>query len=241
MGSAIAACLLGAAFSGVVWARWWRSRRPAFAAWGTGLAIFSAAALTQAIGEANGFSVPLFRAFYLLGGVLGVIYLALGTAFLLAPVRVVRVAAVILLGLTVGLAVDAALVPVDAAKLTTSSGVLGGALVGHGTPLFVAAVAFNILGTLVLAGGSAYSALRFIQSHSGFDRVLCNILLTVGALLVALGFSLAKTVGGSLGELGVFESVGAAIMFAGFLSLGRVGAVVPGRRVAGVARATEEQ
>jgi hypothetical protein len=91
----------------------------------------------------------------------------------------------------------------------------------------VAAVTFNILGTLVLAGGSAYSALRFIQSRAGFDRVLCNVLLTVGALLVALGFSLAKTVGGSLSELGVFESVGAAIMFAGFLSLGRVGVSSP--------------
>jgi len=227
MGAAVVACLLGAAFSAVVWGRWWRSRRPAFAAWGSGLAIFAAAALTQALGQAYGFSVPLFRAFYLLGGVLGVIYLALGTAFLLLPARVGRICAAVLVALTLLLAVDAALVPVDAAKLNTSAGVLGGALAGHGTPLFVAAVTFNILGTLVLAGGSAYSALRFIQSRAGFDRVLCNVLLTVGALLVALGFSLAKTVGGNLGELGVFESVGAAIMFAGFLSLGHVGAPAP--------------
>ncbi|MGC1185317.1 MAG: hypothetical protein WBA31_09235 [Candidatus Dormiibacterota bacterium] len=229
MDAAVVACLLGAAFSAFVWSRWWRSRRPAFAAWGTGLAIFAAAAFTQALGQSYGFSVPLFRAFYLLGGVLGVIYLALGTGFLLAPVRLVRVCAGVLVGLTLVLAVDAAVVPVDAAKLTTSAGVLGGALVSHGTPLFVAAVTFNILGTLILAGGSAYSALRFIQSRASFDRVLCNVLLTVGALLVALGFSLAKTVGGSLGELGVFESVGAAIMFAGFLSLGRFGATEAAR------------
>jgi hypothetical protein len=129
--------------------------------------------------------------------------------------------------LTLALAVDAAVVPVDASKLTTTAGVLGGALVGHGTPLFVAAVFFNILGTLVLAGGSAYSAVRFIQSRAGFDRVLCNVLLTVGALVVALGFSLAKTVGGSLTQLGVLESIGAAVMFAGFLSLGRLGASAP--------------
>ncbi|HVB53564.1 MAG TPA: hypothetical protein VNF24_05175, partial [Candidatus Acidoferrales bacterium] len=204
MDAAVVACLLGAAFSAVVWSRWWRSRRPAFAAWGIGLAIFAAAAFTQALGQANGFSVPLFRAFYLLGGVLGVVYLALGTTFLMAPARVAKACAAVLVVLTLVLAADAAVVPVNASKLTTSAGVLGGALVGHGTPLFVAAVAFNILGTLVLAGGSAYSALRFIQSRAGIDRVLCNVLLTVGALLVALGFSLAKTVGGSLTQLGVF-------------------------------------
>ncbi|MGH7759242.1 MAG: hypothetical protein ACREN7_08010, partial [Candidatus Dormibacteria bacterium] len=57
----------------------------------------------------------------------------------------------------------------------------------------------------------------------GIDRVVCNVLLTVGALVVAFGFSLAKTVGGSLTGLGIAESVGVALMFAGFLSLGRVG------------------
>ncbi|MGA7174069.1 MAG: hypothetical protein WCB86_02915 [Candidatus Dormiibacterota bacterium] len=240
MGAAVVACLLGAAFSAVVWSRWLRSRRPAFAAWGTGLAIFAAAALTQALGQDFGFSVPLFRAFYLLGGVLGVIYLALGTTFLMAPVRVAKTCAAILFVLTVLLAVDASVVQVNSAKLNTSAGVLGGALAGHGTPLFVAAVAFNILGTLVLAGGSAYSALRFIQSQAGIDRVLCNVLLTAGALVVALGFSLAKTVGGSLTQLGVFESIGAAIMFAGFLSLGRFGASNPVRARTVVPSTVEE-
>ncbi|MGH7643626.1 MAG: hypothetical protein ACRENX_11590 [Candidatus Dormibacteria bacterium] len=240
MGAAVAACLLGAAFSAVVWSRWWRSRRPAFAAWGSGLAIFAAAAFTQALGQADGFSVPLFRAFYLLGGVLGVIYLALGTTFLMAPARVAKSCAAVLVVLTLVLAVDAAVVPVNAAQLSTSAGVLGGALAGHGTPLFVAAVGFNILGTLVLAGGSAFSAYRFIQSRAGIDRVLCNVLLTVGALLVALGFALAKTVGGNLTELGVFESVGAAIMFAGFLSLGRFGANAPARPRTVATSAAEE-
>ncbi len=240
MGSAVAACLLGAAFSAVVWTRWWRSRRPAFAAWGIGLAIFAAAALTQALGQAFGFSVPLFRAFYLLGGVLGVIYLALGTTFLMAPARVAKLCAAVLALLTLILAVDAAVVPVNASKLNTSAGVLGGALVGHGTPLFVAAVTFNILGTLVLAGGSAFSALRFIQRRAGIDRVFCNVLLTIGALAVALGFSLAKTVGGNLPELGVFESIGAAVMFAGFLSLGRVGVATPIRGGPAASPATED-
>lgn len=213
----------------MVLSRWQRTRRPAFAAWGAGLLIFAAAALTQALGESRGFSVPLFRAFYLLGGVLGVIYLALGTVFLLAPPRVARISAAALLVLTAVLAVDVAFVPVDAARLRTSAGVLGEAVTGHGNPVYVAAVVFNIVGTLVLCGGSAWSAWRFARTRAGLDRVVCNVLLTAGALLIAAGFSAAKAVGGTVATLGVYEAVGIAVMFAGFLALGRVGRSAPHR------------
>jgi len=223
------AAALAAAFGLVVATRWRRGRRPAFAAWAFGLFVFAAAALTQAIGEASGFSVPLFRAFYLLGGVLGVIYLALGTVFLLAPSRVARACAWTLVALTAVLAVDAAFVPVDAARLHTPSGVLGEAITGHGNPLYVAAVVFNILGSLVLVGGSAWSAWRFARTRAGLDRVVCNVLLTAGALLIAAGFSAAKSVGGSIATLGVYEAVGIAVMFTGFLALGRVGRGAPSR------------
>lgn len=230
--SALAAAL-AFAFGLVVASRWARSRRPAFAAWAAGLLIFAAAALTQALGEANGFSVPLFRAFYLLGGVLGVIYLALGTVFLLAPARTARACAAVLLVLTAVLAIDAVFVPVDASRLHTASGVLGEAITGHGNPLYVAAVVFNILGSVVLIGGSAWSAWRFARTRTALDRVVCNILLTAGALLVAAGFSAAKSVGGSIATLGVYEAAGIAVMFAGFLALGRVGRPAPVRGTLG--------
>jgi hypothetical protein len=230
--SALAAAL-ALAFGLVVGVRWARSRRPAFAAWAAGLLIFSAAALTQALGEASGFSVPLFRAFYLLGGVLGVIYLALGTVFLQAPPRLARACAAVLLVLTAVVAVDAAFVPVDAARLHTTAGILGEAVTGHGNPLYVAAVVFNILGSLVLIGGSAGSAWRFARTRSALDRVVCNVLLTAGALLIAAGFSAAKSVGGSISTLGVYEAVGIAVMFAGFLALGRVGRAAPARGTLG--------
>ncbi|GAC1344684.1 MAG: hypothetical protein NVSMB29_18450 [Candidatus Dormibacteria bacterium] len=217
------ACLLAVVFAGVVFERWRRSRRAAFAAWSVGLLIFAAAAAAQAVGLARGFSPAVFRVFYLFGGVLGVIYLALGTLFLLAPPRVARTCAAVLGALTVAVAADAVVVPVDASKLTSNAGVLGEAITGHGNPLYIAAVAFNILGTLVLVGGSGWSAWRLARSHAGLDRVVCNVLLTAGALLIAAGFSAAKTVGASLDALGGYEAAGIAIMFAGFLALGRVG------------------
>jgi len=223
--SALAAAL-GAAFGLVVADRWRRSRRPAFAAWAAGLLIFAAAALTQALGEHSGFSVPLYRAFYLLGGVLGVIYLALGTLFLLAPPRLARISALVLVVLTVVLAVDAALVPVDLGRLSGTPGhppKLSDPLGGGGI-LVAAAIVFNILGSAVLVGGSAWSAWRFRRDRAGIDRVVCNVLLTAGALIVAAGFSALK-VGATIdfSALGAYEAVGIAVMFAGFLVLGRVG------------------
>jgi len=219
----ILASALAAAFAVVVAARWVRSRRPAFAAWTLGLLIFSAAAAFQAAGEAGGFTEVTFRGFYLLGGVLGVIYLALGTVFLLAPRRIAWACAAVLAVITIGLAVDAAVIPVNAAQLHTTDGVLGGAI-QHGTPLYVGVVLLNIVGTVVLVGGSAWSAYRFLRDRAGVDRVLCNVLLTAGALVIAFGFSAAKTLGiSSLDVLGGYGAAGIAVMFAGFLVLGRVG------------------
>ena len=85
--AAIVASAISVIFAWVVFTRFTLTGRPAFAAWTAGLLIFAAAATCQAIGERIGFNAPLFRAFYLLGGVLGVIWLSMGTLFLLAPAR----------------------------------------------------------------------------------------------------------------------------------------------------------
>ncbi len=219
---AILASVVSFVFAWVVFTRFTLTGRPAFAAWTAGLLIFAAAAACQAAGERVGFDAPLFRAFYLLGGVLGVIWLSMGTLFLLAPSRVARSATLALSVVTVVLAVDAALVPVDTSRLVRSSGVLGDAI-AHGSLLQLGAVVLNILGTLILVGGSAWSAYRLLRDRGGLDRVICNALLTAGAFVIAAGFSAAKIAGASLDTLGVYEAVGIAVMFAGFLSIGRVG------------------
>lgn len=225
---------LALVFALVVASRFYRSRRSALGVWALGLLIFSAAAAFQAVGEAQGFGQVTFRGFYLLGGVLGVVYLALGTVFLLAPRRVAWISAAVLVVITVILAVDAAVIPVNQAALATPAGVLGGTsqhpTFPQGSPLYVGVVFLNILGTIVLVAGSGWSAYRYFRDHAGIDRVVCNVLLTAGALVIAYGFATAKTLGvGSLDVLGGFESAGIAIMFAGFLSLGRIGQPAPVR------------
>lgn len=219
--AAIVASAISVIFAWVVFTRFTLTGRPAFAAWTAGLLIFAAAAACQAIGERIGFNAPLFRAFYLLGGVLGVIWLSMGTLFLLAPRRVARTATLVLVALTLVLAVDAAVVQVDTARLGSTAGVLGDAI-SHGSLLQLGAVVLNIVGTLILVGGSAWSAYRLLRDHGGADRVVCNVLLTIGAFVIAAGFSAAKIAGGSLETLGVYEAIGIVVMFAGFLTIGRL-------------------
>ena len=220
--AATVAAAVSAVFTLVVLDRYRRSRRPAFAAWALGLLIFAAAASFQAAGERAGFSPGVFRAFYLLGGVLGVIWLSMGTLFLLAPLRLAWTASAVLAVLTLLLAADAAVVSVNVRLLDTPAGVLGTAVQG-GSPLQVGAVVLNIIGTLILVGGSAWSAYRLLRDHAGLDRVVCNVLLTAGALTIAAGFSVAKLAGARLDTLGAYEAVGITVMFAGFLVLGRIG------------------
>lgn len=218
--AAIVAAAISTAFAWVVFTRFRASGRPAFAAWTAGLVIFAAAAACQAVGERAGFDAVLFRAFYLLGGVLGVIWLSMGTLFLLAPRRVAGAATIALVVVTLVLAVDAALVHVDGARLSSTAGVLGDAI-SSSSPLHLGAVVLNILGTLILVGGSGWSAFRLLRDHGGADRVVCNVLLTAGAFVIAAGFSAAKLAGGALDTLGLYEAIGIAVMFAGFLSIGR--------------------
>ena len=221
------AAVLSAAFAAGVAARWRASRRPAFAAWTLGLAVFAAAAAVQAVGEKRGFDAALFRAFYLLGGILGVAYLALGTVYLMLPRRCADAVALTLAVVTAISAVAVSLAPVDASQLGTASGVIGDAFTGWGSPVARSlAGVLNGLGTIVLVGGSAWSAWRFWRDRAGVDRVVCNVLLTAGALVVAAGLTAARVrsdAAGGLSALGGYEAVGIAVMFAGFLSLGRIG------------------
>ena len=223
--SALAA-LVGGAFAWVVISRWQATKRAAFLAWGAGLTMFALGALFQALGEIKGFAWGpgdiVFRGFYLFGGVLGVIILALGTVHLMAPKKVAKITTWAVVALSIAVGIDSLLVPVDESKLIYVQGVLGGALASHANLLYFGVVFFNIVGSLILIVGSAWSAWKFIRTRQAIDRVICNVLLTTGAFVVATGFSLAKTSGLGLQVLGGVELIGIGVMFAGFLALGRI-------------------
>jgi hypothetical protein len=66
----------------------WRDRRHGFQlAWAVGTLCYTLGSASEAIAAANGWSEPLYRTWYLTGGILTAAWLGLGTAFLLARTR----------------------------------------------------------------------------------------------------------------------------------------------------------
>ena len=100
---AFAAALLTSGSPACSW-RWRERRQPQFAAWAAGLAAFAAASAALAWGAASGWSDPVFRAYYLFGGLLTAALLGVGS-LLLAGRRWAAPLGLLYAGLAVGMAV----------------------------------------------------------------------------------------------------------------------------------------
>ena len=96
----------------------------------------------------------------------------------------------------------------------------------------VMSLPLNITGSIFLFGGALYSIWRFIRRREFAYRVWANVLIALGAGLLAFVGSRARI--GSTAGLYPAEMVGAALMLAGFLVAGTLDR---GRRAARAARA----
>ena len=82
-GLAFIATAIATLFAQATAVRWSRTKAPHQAAWTFALALFALASAALATGASTGWDEGTFRAFYLLGAVLNVPWLALGTVYLL--------------------------------------------------------------------------------------------------------------------------------------------------------------
>src|SRR5689334_6513701 len=82
-GLAFLATAIATVFAQATGVRWSRTRAPHQGAWTFALALFALASAALATGAATGWDEGTFRVFYLLGAVLNVPWLALGTIYLL--------------------------------------------------------------------------------------------------------------------------------------------------------------
>jgi hypothetical protein len=203
----IAAALVALLFSAML-ARSY-ARRPAGEKllWGVGFTLFAVAAASEAVAQGHGWSTGVFRAYYLAGGVLTVVWLGAGSAWLQLPRRARDVLAGALAVATVAASASVLLAPVHEAALAAAhSGrpPANGALGGHA---FIWAIALNSLGTLALVGGALLSIVRR-------QRVRASLWIGSGALVLALSTSMSRAGEYSLMYLG--ELAGIVLMFCGF-------------------------
>ena len=210
-----AAGVIGLAFGALVLLQFAVRRRPHQAAWGAALVLFGAAALWEAAGIYSGWDALSYKAYYLLGGVLNVGWLGVGSLYVQSR-RAGHVAAAVM-----------ALVTLVSIPLIVSAGtdatLLRASVPGRGAitgPVTILPIFTNIAGSIALIGGAAWSAWSDYRSGLVGAHTLGTVLIAVGAFVVAGTHSFAQ-VRGVYAVQPLGEAVGIAVMFAGYLAVER--------------------
>ena len=218
----LAATLISAAFSATLAFQYRQKPRAYLGAWSCALALYAVAALTEVLGAAGGWNQELYRIYYYFGGITVVGVLALGTVFLLAPRfgRTALLIVVVLAGIGLAGVLGAGLqlsllqtreVPsVDTIRLE------------HGlfnVLALLTAALMNIVGSLVLIGGALQSAYSAWRRGAASSRLLANVLIALGAFIVAGASTLTRFHIYELFYVG--QAFGVLVMFGGFLAAQR--------------------
>ena len=214
---AAGATLVAVAFAMSTLDRWLARRRRHELAWAAALTLFAAGAFFLWLGASAGWTLPVFRAFYLFGAVVNVPILALGTVYLLAGRRSgdhAALAVIAFAAFAAGVIVVAPAHPVGDASALPQGSDLFGAL-----PRILAAAASGG-GALVVLGGAVWSAVRLRRG----TRMWANVVIAAGTLVLGAS-GLLNSVLGQMEAFAVTLAVGVSILYAGFLL-----AVTPARR-----------
>jgi hypothetical protein len=250
IGFAFVATAVASLFAEATFVRWTARHQPHLAVWTVALAMFAGASAALAVGVSTGWDTGTFRVFYLLGAVLNVPWLALGTVYLLlGRERGNRTRPWLLFftGLATGVVLAAPVEAVSGVEIPVGSDVFGA------FPRALAAIGSGV-GAVVILGGALWSGYRFardrtsrlVDAASGVstgtgqrsqpvpasDRgrlAAANGLIALGTLVLSSG----GLVQGFVGHDEAFTislAVGITVIYAGFL-------VAEGRRPATSERA----
>jgi hypothetical protein len=214
-GLAFIATAVATVFAQATAVRWSRTRAPHQAAWTVALALFALASAAFATGSSTGWDEGTFRVFYLLGAVVNVPWLALGTVYLLGSRKVgniTRAGLVFFTGLATGVMLSTPIhgeIPRDSLPIGKEHlDALPRALAGIGSGV----------GAVVLLGGAIWSAIRFSRVRSpGSGRLaIGNVLIALGTLVLSSG----GLIQGSVGHDEAFAislAAGISVIYAGFV------------------------
>jgi hypothetical protein len=220
----LAATLISAAFAVTLWLQYRAKHRPYLLAWAVALALYAIAALTEVIGAASGWNPLLYRTYYYFGAIILVGLLALGSIYLLAP-RFSRKALWVLIVLAaIGLA-GVLGANLQAVKLETHQVPDADTIKAQGGVFNVLAILMaaliNSVGSVILIGGAIWSAYGAWRKGGAQSRLMANILIAVGALIVGTASSVTR-VFHVYEVFYVGQAIGVLVMFGGFLAAQRV-------------------
>jgi hypothetical protein len=215
----LATAVLGFVYVGLLLAQYLKRRRMHQLMWAIGFLFYAVAAVMEAWSESTGrWDATVYRIYIVLAASL-VGFLGNGTLYLIAKKHLwgdaylafnVLAVAVFLYGTFTA--------QLDVAKLIPGITVGGQALGASLSFPRVMSFFFNIPGSLLLLGGSAWSVVKFWGKRAYRYRAWGNVLIFIGTLLIAGAGSMARagqTVGLYPGEM-----VASAVLLWGFLVAG---------------------
>jgi hypothetical protein len=174
-----------------------------------GIFFYGAGTITESIHTLFGYSAANFKAWYILGDLLGGAPLAQGTVHLLVKPKT---AMVLSAALTIVIFVSAFLVvfsPVQPGYHPRLTGkILEWQFIRGITPFI------NIYAFIFLVGGAIYSAILYAQDKTHKARFWGNVLIAIGGLLPGIGGSSARA--GFVEVLYVTEFLGLCFIYAGY-------------------------
>jgi hypothetical protein len=215
-GLAFLATAIATVFAQATSVRYARSKAPYQGAWTFALVLFALASAALAIGAATSWDEGTFKVFYLLGAVLNVPWLALGTVYLLAGRSLgskVRTGLIFFSGFATGVILTAPIHgTIDPVGNIPQGSDLFGAL-----PRALAGIGSGV-GAVVVFAGATWSAIRFARRHAPGSGALAggNALIALGTLVLASGGLIQGFVGQDEAFV-ISLAAGIAIIYAGFV------------------------
>jgi hypothetical protein len=206
---------LSAIFFVILYKHWIYKGKPSYLFWWTiGVLCYGLGTLTESIVGIFGWSEPVFKAWYVLGALLGGFPLAQGSVYLIFSKRVANVLMIAVVSIIVIASVLVFMSPVDYA-LVEPTRLTGHVLIWKKVRLITPFV--NIYAFIFLVGGAAYSAYRYSKDQRFKSRFLGNVFIAVGGLLPGIGGSFTKF--GYTEVLYVTELLGIILIYMGYYTI----------------------
>ncbi len=215
VGLAFVAVVVSTLFAQSMLVRYTSGHQPQHRAWAIALAMFALASVALATGASTGWDNGTFRAFYLLGAVVNVPWLAMGTVYLLVAERTARRVLwglVLFTGFAAGVLLSAPMQTVHGTAIPVGKDVFGA------LPRILAAAGSGIAATVIIAG-AIVSAARFARDPGIPDHrrlAGANALIALGTVVLSSG----GLVQGAIGHDEAFAlslAIGITIIYGGFV------------------------
>ena len=199
------------AFAFVLVRRWRRKPGATYLLWwALGLFTYGVGTTTESVTTLFGWHPIVFRLWYISGALLGGVPLAQGTVYLMLSRRTANVLSAILVTYIVVAATCVWLTPLDR-TLVEPTRLSGNVMVWQWARAFSPLI--NTYALIFLAGGAGWSAWQYWR-RGATNRVLGNVLITVGAILPGIGGSFTRF--GHVEVLYVTELLGLVCIWLGY-------------------------